>query len=150
MRGRKLETSYHFSIAPIGGLFLVVMGSAVAVGGLLPPYRVRLLWAGFILGAAAAYLWGHKLYAPPPPTGLQLGFLVTAVALEALAFGFLMPRLYRSGPRAVTAGTLGIVGAHFLVMTPALGPASSCSACSPASTPPRSGACSDIPRSSDG
>jgi hypothetical protein len=47
--------------------------------------------------------------------------LFVAVAAEVVAFVLLMPRLYGRGPRAVAAGTLAIVGAHFILMMPAFG-----------------------------
>ena len=112
----------HYSIAPLAGSFLSAVGMAMVLGGLLPRHRNRLLVSGFLMGTVVTFVCGDLLYVPPPPTGLQVGCLVGAVALEAIAFIVLMPRLHQSGPRAAVAGTLAIVGAHFLFMAPALGP----------------------------
>lgn len=74
------------------------------------------------LGVMSVALFGGRLLVPPPPTLIQLASLAVAVAAEVAAFVVLMPRLYRAGERAVVTGTLAIVGGHFVLMLPALGP----------------------------
>lgn len=110
-------------MAPIGGLFLAAFGATLIFGGIFPRFRGRSIWIGFALGVAAAALLGGRLLVPPPPTAFQLGALALAVALEVAAFVLLLPRLHRAGERAVVAGTLAIVGGHFVLMLPAFGPA---------------------------
>lgn len=110
-------------MAPIAGLFLAAVGATLIAGGLVPGFRERSTWAGFALGVVCVSLFGGRLLAPPPPTAFQLGALALAVAGQAVAFVVLLPRLHRAGERAVVAGTLGIVGAHFMLMLPAFGPA---------------------------
>jgi len=117
-----LELSRQFSMAPIGGLFLATVGATLILGGLLPRMRGRSIWIGFALGVMAVALFGGRLLVPPPPTLIQLASLALAIAVEVAAFVVLMPRLYRAGERAVVTGTLAIVGGHFVLMLPALGP----------------------------
>jgi hypothetical protein len=53
---------------------------------------------------------------------LQVSFLALALVLEIAGFSYLMPIMRPRGERAMLSATLGIVGAHFLVMLPAFGP----------------------------
>lgn len=118
-----LDVQSQFPMAPLAGLFLASVGATLIAGGMVPGFRQRSIWAGLALGVAAVSLLGGRLLAPPPPTAFQLGALTLALTAEAAAFVLLLPRLHRAGERAVIAGTLGIVGAHFLPMLPAFGPA---------------------------
>ena len=108
-------------MVPIGGVFLMVMGAAVALGARFPRWRMRSIAAGAVLGALAAASSSPQFLAPPPPTSIQLWSLAAAIAFEAIAFLALMPGLHRAGERAVAAGTLAMVGAHFAIMIPAFG-----------------------------
>ena len=56
------------------------------------------------------------------PSLLQVSFLALAILLEIAGFAYLMPAVRPRGERATLGATLGIVGAHFLVMLPAFGP----------------------------
>ena len=112
----------HPDLVPLGGLFLAIVGLAVLFGAALPRYRQLALWVGLAIGAAATVTTGLRTTVMPAPTSIQLGSLIFAVAAEIAAFVALMPRLYRSGHRAVVAGTLAIVGGHFAMMAPAFGP----------------------------
>jgi hypothetical protein len=56
----------------------------------------------------------------PPPSLLALASLGVAVALELLAFVLVMPRV--RGEAQAAYASLAIVGAHFLLMSPAFGP----------------------------
>ena len=110
-------------MAPIGGVFLAAVGATLIVGGFIPRFRQRSIWIGFAMGVIFVTIFEGRLLLPPPPTGVQLGALALAVAVEVAAFAALLPRLHLAGERAVVAGTLAIVGSHFVLMLPALGPA---------------------------
>jgi len=56
------------------------------------------------------------------PSLLQVTFLALAIVLEIAGFRYLMPIVRLRGERATLSATVGIVGAHFLVMLPAFGP----------------------------
>jgi hypothetical protein len=110
-------------LATLGGLFVMAMGAAVILGANFPQQRMALVWIGFVGGIGAIVFGVTDLGIDPrPPTRFQALALMVAIALELAAFSFLMRPLHRRGERAVVAGTLAIVGAHFIVMWPAFGP----------------------------
>lgn len=111
----------HTGLGPLGGIFLVFAGFGVMVGAVSLRYSQPLAWLGIAAGVTAATVVQLRTGIAPQPSTLQLSSLAAALALEVVAFAVLMPRLYRNGPRAVAAGTLVIVGTHFIVMTPAFG-----------------------------
>jgi uncharacterized membrane protein len=109
-------------LAKLAGLFIAAMGVAVIAGSFTPRWRLAFVALGSVFGTLAviaALVLGMQVRGP---SGFQLGAILAAVVAEAVAFRVLMPFLHQRGERAVTAGTLMIVGAHFLVMTPAFGP----------------------------
>ena len=59
---------------------------------------------------------------PSPSTSSRSVSLALAIVLEIAGFRYLMPIMRSRGERALVSATLGIVGAHFLVMLPAFGP----------------------------
>ena len=109
-------------MAPLGGLFVATIGAFILLGCFVPRARMTLTYIGFGIGTLALVLGGRLAVGLSRPTRIQLESLILAIVLEVIAFVLVMPRARPHGERAVTIATLGIVGAHFLVMTPAFGP----------------------------
>ena len=113
----------HYPMTPYGGVFIAAVGVCVIAGAVLSNYRGHLVWIGFALGATLLVAFGQILSAGlRTPSFLQVSFLALAIILEITGFRYLMPIMHPRGERATVSATLGIVGAHFLVMLPAFGP----------------------------
>jgi hypothetical protein len=113
----------HYPMTPYPGVFIATVGVCVMAGAVLPNYRAYLVWIGFALGAMLFVGFGQILSTGlHAPSLLQVSFLALAIALEIAGFRYLMPIMRPRGERATLSATLGIVGAHFLVMLPAFGP----------------------------
>lgn len=116
-----LAYSVDHPMTPLGGLFFITMGVFVLLGAALPRYRLMLVWIGFAAAGLGLALGWRLAIGLPPPSFLQFGALVIAIALEVAAFRVLMPRLRIEGLRRMLVGALGIVGVHFIVMLPTFG-----------------------------
>ena len=113
----------HYPMTPYAGVFIATVGLCVIAGAVLPNYRDNLVWIGFALGTIFCIAFGGILGSGlHPPSFLQVSFLALAIVLEIAGFRYLMPAVRPRGERATLSATLGIVGAHFLVMLPAFGP----------------------------
>jgi len=113
----------QYPMTPYAGVFIATVGVCVIAGVVLPKHRGRLVWIGFALGAMLFVLFGRILSTGLHAPGfLQVSFLVLAIVLEIAGFRYLMPIMQRRDERATLTATLGIVGAHFMVMLPAFGP----------------------------
>ena len=113
----------HYPMTPYGGVFTATVGVCMIAGAVLRNYRGNLLWIGFALGTVLLVAFGGILSRGlHSPSLLQVSFLVLAIFLEIAGFRYLMPAVRPRGERATISATLGIVGAHFLVMLPAFGP----------------------------
>jgi hypothetical protein len=111
-----------FPLAPLGGLYIASVGVCLVGGALVPRLRTMSVWLGLGLGIVMVSVFAGRLAPAAAPTMLQLGALVAAIVVEFAAFPLVMPRVRPRGERAVAVATLAIVGAHFFVMLPALGP----------------------------
>ena len=113
----------HYPMTPYGGIFIATVGVCVIAGAALRNYRDNLVWIGFALGAVLCVVFGGILgRGLRSPSLLQVSFLALAIFLEIAAFRYLMLAVRPPGERATLSATLGIVGAHFVVMLPAFGP----------------------------
>jgi hypothetical protein len=113
--------SQIYPLAPLGGVFVAVMGVFVLAGSAMPRLRMTFVYIGAGAAVLALVLSGQLAVGLPPATVLQVSSLIVAIIVEFLAFVILMPRIRVHGQRAVIASTLAIVGAHFLIMLPAFG-----------------------------
>jgi hypothetical protein len=113
----------HYPMTPYAGVFIATVGVCVIAGAVLPKHRGNLVWIGFALGSMLLVLFGRTLSTGLHAPGFcQVSFVVLAIVLEIAGFRYLMPIMEPRGERATLTATLGIVGAHFLVMLPAFGP----------------------------
>lgn len=112
---------HAFPFIPGGGLFFLPIGICIALGALIRPLRMTLVWIGLALGIAAIVLGGKYLQGLPPPSTRQIAFFAAAIIAETLAFRLIMPRVRPLGERPMLVASLAIVGAHFLVMIPTFG-----------------------------
>jgi len=103
-----------------GGAFLVSVGAAIAIGGILQRRLWALLAAGVALGstlAALVSIAGHL----GPPSRLQIASLIVAILFEIAGIVWVNSRLRSRGRRTLLLATLAVVGAHFFLMVPAFG-----------------------------
>jgi hypothetical protein len=113
----------RYPMTPYAGVFIATVGACVIVGSVLPNYRDSLVWVGFALGTILLVGFGGTLSnGLHSPSFFQVSFLALAIVLEIAGFRYVMPAVRLRGERATLSATLGIVGAHFLVMLPAFGP----------------------------
>ena len=113
----------RYPMTPYAGVFIATVGVCVIAGAILRNYRDNLVWIGFALGTILLLAFGGILsLGLHSPSLLQVSFLALAILLEIAGFLYLMPVVRPRGERAMLSATLGIVGAHFLVMFPAFGP----------------------------
>ena len=113
-----------YPLALGGGMFLAVVGSAILLGAVFFEAKNLLLAAGGALGTAAACGSGGYVlrHSHGTVTGLAVGSLVFAVAVEMALLPMLRRRLRTRGERTLLLAILVLVGAHFLPMLPAFGP----------------------------
>lgn len=111
-----------YPMAPLGGLFVALIGLSVILGSPLSRLRLALVYGGFALGTLALIFGGKFANGLPMPTTFQITSLVIAIIVEIAAFAVVMPRIRPRGERLVLIATLAIVGTHFLIMLPAFGP----------------------------
>ncbi len=100
-----------------GGAFLVCVGAALMWAAFHLQVVDKALLAGFALGVVAIIVnavWRSR-QGLPRPAAWQLRLLWLAIGLEALAFWQLIP-LVPNDDRLRNLATLGIVGAHFILM----------------------------------
>jgi hypothetical protein len=115
--------SHSFPMVRAGGLFILIMGLGVALGGVFSSRR-RLLLA---LGAAAAtlvmILTANTLTRPlGSPTLTQYWALAVSILLEVVLIRFVVARYREAGERTFLLSILFVVGIHFLPMAIAFGP----------------------------
>jgi hypothetical protein len=115
--------AHPFPLIRSGGLFLLLVGLSITAGAVAP----RRLWASFIacviIASAVVALTAIRLTAPlGRPTAFQLESLLVAVCIEGIAIGWLGSRQRAATERQRILSILLVVGGHFFLMAPALGP----------------------------
>jgi hypothetical protein len=119
------ELSYvqRYPLAPAGGLFLLVVGVGLVLGGIVPRRRTLLLASSGGFAVTTLVLFAGRITAPyGVPTPLQVWSLVASVAFEVVALSLVI-RLFRArGERTLYFLVFLVVGAHFVPMAPAFGP----------------------------
>ena len=118
-----MSSAHPFPLLRIGGLFLVFVGTAIVVGGILPRRAWVLLSSGAILGVVAAVVAGLSFLRPPGrPALVQVVSLVIAIVVEIVGIVLVNSTLRSKGEPTLVLATLLVVGVHFLLMAPAFGP----------------------------
>jgi hypothetical protein len=113
----------RYPMTPYKGVFIATVGACLIAGAVLRNYRDNLVWIDFTLGGILLLAFGRILSRGLHSLNLlQVSFLALAIFLEIAGFLYLMSVVRPRGERATLSATLGIVGAHFLVMLPAFGP----------------------------
>ena len=106
-----------------GGLFLIIVGTGIILGAIVPQYVWYAFGASVFIASTALTITARSLTAPLGiPTRFQIGALIVAVIMEFVLI-YLLPRLFPpKDEQTFRLLILLIVGIHFLVMTPAFGP----------------------------
>ena len=112
-----------FPMIRTGGLFILIMGVGVILGGLWPRRRIAMLIAGGAGATLAIMLTANVLTRPlGVPTRTQFWALAAAIALEMVLIGIVVARYKRAGERPFLLAILFVVGLHFLPMSITFGP----------------------------
>lgn len=114
---------HMFPMIRAGGLFILIMGIGVVLGGLWPRLRMAMLIAGGA-GATLAIIFTANALTRPlgVPTRTQFWALGAAIALEIVLIRLVVARYKRAGERHFLFAILFVVGLHFLPMAITFGP----------------------------
>lgn len=114
-----------FPMVRAGGLFILLVGAGVVLGGMFPRWHLAFLGVGAAGATTSIILFAARLSLPyGAPTSMQLGFLVASIVLEIVLIRVVVARTQAKGERPKELGILFVVGLHFLPMAVAFGPAS--------------------------
>jgi hypothetical protein len=115
--------AHAFPLVRGGGLFILIIGAGVMLGGIFVRRRLLVLGIGAAAASAAIALFAAQLAAPlGMPSRIQVGFLVGSIVLEAVLIRIVVAKFKKSGERALLLAILFVVGLHFLPMAGAFGP----------------------------
>jgi hypothetical protein len=118
-----LAMSRTFPMSSAGGLFILMMGIGVALGGIFSKHRKPLLVLGAVAGSIAIGVCVNALTRPlGMPTPMQFWALAAAILLQIVLIGVVVARYRRSGEYTLLLAILFVVGFHFLPMAIAFGP----------------------------
>lgn len=114
---------HMFPMIRAGGLFILIMGIGVLLGGLWPRLRMAMLMAGGAGATLAIILTANVLTRPlGVPTRTQFWALLAAIALEIVLIRVAVARYKGAGERPFLFAILFVVGIHFLPMAITFGP----------------------------
>lgn len=113
----------RYPMAPISGIFLVLVAAFILMGSVAMGWRLRLLAAGFVAGLAGIMFRGAVLLPGlHGVTQFQVAAVIVAILFEVVAIVFVR-RVWRTRSDNLTPlAILLIVGLHFVIMTPGMGP----------------------------
>ena len=118
-----LAMSHTFPMSSAGGLFILMMGIGVTLGGIFSKHRKPLLVLGAVVGSIAIGVSVNALTRPLGlPTPIQYWALAAAILLEVVLIRVVVGRYRRSGEHTLLLAILFVVGFHFLPMAIAFGP----------------------------
>jgi hypothetical protein len=118
-----LAMTHMFPMIRGGGLFILVMGVGVILGGVWPRRRMAMLIAGGAGATLAIVLTADVLMRPlGTPTRLQVWALAAAIVLEIVLIRVVVARYKQAGERPFLLAILLVVGLHFLPMALTFGP----------------------------
>jgi hypothetical protein len=112
-----------YPMAPLGGIFLVLVAASILTGSVVMGWRLRLLGIGFAAGLAGIFFRGGVLWQGlHAPSNLQVIAVIVAILFEAAAIAFVRTAWRVRTDNTPPLAILLIVGLHFVIMTPAMGP----------------------------
>lgn len=112
-----------FPMIRAGGLFILLVGVGVLLGGAFASHRKLLLALAAAAASVAVANFAVQLTRPfGTPSASQIGALAGAVALEAVLVRVAIVRYRRSPERDLLLAILLAVGIHFIPMALAFGP----------------------------
>jgi hypothetical protein len=118
-----LTQAEAFPLIRGGGLFLVVAGMSIVLGAFLFRARYPIFGVGAAIASGLTAGFSAQLAAPyGPPSLIQIVSLGLAVALEMILLVRVLSASRSFDDRETMLSILTIVGAHFVLMTPAFGP----------------------------
>jgi hypothetical protein len=118
-----LAMPHAFPMVGAGGLFIMIMGIGVTLGGILSKHRKPLLVLGAAAGSIAIGVSVNALTRPLGlPTPIQYWALAAAILLEVVLIRVVVGRYRTSGEHTLLLAILFVVGFHFLPMAIAFGP----------------------------
>jgi hypothetical protein len=117
-------TLHPYPMMPGAGLFILLVGLGIAIGGLLgEKYVVRMLIAGGVLAILSQIVQVRGLNNfGGTPTRAQFYALYIGIAFEAALIGLVVYFIRDRGSRRFWLWILIVVGVHFLVLAYAQGP----------------------------
>ena len=117
------DMAHSFPMVRAGGLFILIMGIGVALGGVFSGQRRLFLALGGGAATIAIVLSASVLSRPfGAPSYLQLWALGGSILLEVVLIGYVVATYKRAGERVLLLAILLAVGIHFLPMALAFGP----------------------------
>ena len=115
--------AHSFPMVRAGGLFILIMGIGVALGGAFAGLRKALLVVGGAAATVAIIFLADALTRPlGRPTTIQIAALGVAILLEMVLIFVVVRRYKNSGERTFLLAILFVVGIHFIPMAITFGP----------------------------
>ena len=117
------DMAHSFPMIRAGGLFILIMGIGVALGGVFSAQRKLCLALGGGAATIAIVLTASVLSRPfGEPSYLQLWALGGSILLEVVLISYVVASYKRARERVFLLAVLLVVGIHFLPMALAFGP----------------------------
>jgi hypothetical protein len=114
--------AHAFPMISAGGLFFMIMGVGVTLGGIWPRLRNLLLAMGGGIATVTITLTAASLSQPfGIPTFMQVAALGGSILLELILIAFVVKRYKHAGERTFFLAILLAVGIHFLPMALSFG-----------------------------
>ncbi len=118
-----LTQAEAFPLIRGGGLFLIIVGIAIIAGAFFFRMRYPIFGVGAAIASGLTAVFAAALAAPyGAPSLIQLASLAIAVALEMILLVRALSSSRAYEDRETMLAILTIVGAHFVLMSPAFGP----------------------------
>jgi hypothetical protein len=114
---------YPYPLIRAGGLFLIIIGTMIIAGALLPRARNIVVGAGLAIASIVTAIAAPGLARPlGAPSWQQVLVLAGSVLLEMILIPIVVRYVHPRGERTIVLSVLLVVGLHFLPMAAAFGP----------------------------
>jgi hypothetical protein len=112
-----------YPMAPLSGLFLIIVGLCIVLGAARMRWRLPLMFAGFAVALAAIFFRGGPVLQDLAPIKTFQGVVVVvAIVLEIVCIRLTVGRWRQRTDNRLPLVILIVVGLHFVLMYPAMGP----------------------------